>query len=67
MRVRFREACTVFPDGEKPVDCVAGQMLDIPDEYARLLIEKGHAAEVAADDAASASARKGKAADNASA
>ncbi len=67
MKVQFVEACTVYPDGEKPVEAIEGQTLDVAGAYGALLIEKGHAVASTEADQAPTRKGKGKAADNASA
>lgn len=50
MKIKFIQSCTVYPDDKETI-VFAGAEVEIADEdYARLLIDKGHA--VAVDKAA---------------
>jgi hypothetical protein len=42
MKVEFIQNCTIYPDGEHPVEAFAGHSMDVPDDYAKILVEKGH-------------------------
>lgn len=46
MKIKFREACTVYPDGKTPQRYEAGATDEFADDYAHLLIKKGHAEDV---------------------
>jgi hypothetical protein len=48
MQIRFKQDCTIYPDGAHPVEGVAGATLDVTDQYGQLLIDKGHADQVEA-------------------
>ncbi len=48
MKVTFVEDCTVYPDGAKPVSVRQGQSLELSDDYAALMIKKGHAVDATA-------------------
>lgn len=60
MRVRITEDFTGFPDGTdaSKTDYRAGQMLDLDDDFAGLIVGKGHAEEHDAPPAGRPTERK---------
>jgi hypothetical protein len=43
IRIEFLEECTVYPDGKEPKRYLALREDDFEDDYANLLVRKGHA------------------------
>lgn len=55
MKIKFIENCTVYPGGVRD-DVFVDQEREFDDEYAQLLVNKGHAVEVNASKGKKAAA-----------